>query len=577
MTDALHTLDGLHIGAVMGVHDPELRNLLSRHWEAAMANNPVWATMLGDRRYAGFLPDHSAEGERQGRHRRAMFLEEARQIDAATLDPQDQLTLALFIEEAEVSRFTDVCAFPTWVVSGSNHSLSGFMDLAVVQPVRSGSDAQHYLARIRALPALVDQDAARLVEGAADGRTGNAASVADAITAIEAELARPLDEWPLLDVLDDPDLAGAPEGWADALRVEVDSELRAALTRYRDTLRDRILPLARPPGKEGVIWLPDGAACYAATIREHTSRDRSPDEIHAVGLAEMARIHTEMAALGQTLWGTPDLPVIFERLRTDPALRFEDGTQIVAKAEATLARAQQAAPTVIGHLPQADCKVSIIPDYEAPYTYVAYYKPPQVGGKKPGEYFVNTFAPETRLRHEAEVLAFHESVPGHHVQVALSQELPGVPAFRRHMGLTVFVEGWALYTERLADELGLYTGDLDRMGMLAFDAWRAGRLVVDTGIHGMGWSREQAERYLLDNTPLAPNNIHNEVDRYINWPGQALGYKLGQIEIMRMREEARAALGDAFDLRAFHDVVLGAGALPMPILEARVKAWVASQ
>jgi uncharacterized protein (DUF885 family) len=268
--------------------------------------------------------------------------------------------------------------------------------------------------------------------------------------------------------------------------------------------------------------------------------------------------------------------VIFERLRTDDALFFDSAEEVESKARSALAAAQTAMPDFFGRLPVAECVVEPIPDYEAPYTTVAYYRS-ATPGERPGTYFINIYAPETRPRHEAEVLAFHESIPGHHLQIAIAQELSEVPAFRRHGGFTAYVEGWALYTERLADEMGLYTGDVDRLGMLSFDAWRAARLVVDTGVHHKGWSREQAVAFLVENTPLATNNIDNEVDRYITWPGQALAYKTGQIEILRMRRQAEEALGSDFDIKAFHDVVLGAGAVPLPVLDARVAAWVEGQ
>jgi uncharacterized protein (DUF885 family) len=225
-------------------------------------------------------------------------------------------------------------------------------------------------------------------------------------------------------------------------------------------------------------------------------------------------------------------------------------------------------------LPRTPCEVDDIPAYLAPYTTVAYYQQPHPDGSRPGTYFVNVYEPHTRPRHEAEVLAFHESVPGHHLQIAIAMERGELPAFRRYDGATVFVEGWALYTERLADEMGLYSGDTDRLGMLSFDSWRAARLVVDTGIHDMGWSREQAEAFLLENTPLAENNVVNEVDRYITTPGQALAYKTGQLEIRRLRAKAEAALGPSFSLPQFHAVVLGGGAVSMPVLRERVDAWI---
>jgi uncharacterized protein (DUF885 family) len=271
------------------------------------------------------------------------------------------------------------------------------------------------------------------------------------------------------------------------------------------------------------------------------------------------------------------LDLIFARLRTDPTLFFDTEASVEAQAVESLAAASAAMPAFFDPLPAAECTVRRIPDYEAPYTTIAYYRPAAPDGSRPGTYFVNTHAPTTRPRHEAQVLAFHESIPGHHLQIAIAQELPETPLFRKHLDSTVFVEGWALYTERLADEMGLYTSDLDRMGMLSFDAWRAARLVVDTGLHHKGWSREAAEQFLRENTPLALNNIHNEVDRYITWPGQALAYKTGQLEIWRLRREAEAALGTEFDIKGFHNAVLGNGPVPLSLLEEQVQDWVESQ
>jgi len=218
-----------------------------------------------------------------------------------------------------------------------------------------------------------------------------------------------------------------------------------------------------------------------------------------------------------------------------------------------------------------------IPDYEAPYTTIAYYRPGSAEADRIGAYFINTYAPETRPRFEAEVLAYHEAIPGHHLQIAIAQEIEELPAFRKHGGWTAFVEGWALYTERLSEEMGLYTGDLDRMGVLSFDAWRASRLVVDTGMHAKGWSRTQAESFLMENTPLAENNVRNEIDRYITWPGQALAYKTGQIHLLDLRAHAESELGDRFDLAGFHDAVLGGGAVPLKVLTERVNMWIGEQ
>ena len=256
-------------------------------------------------------------------------------------------------------------------------------------------------------------------------------------------------------------------------------------------------------------------------------------------------------------------------------MHFRDAGEVEAKAREALARATAAIPSAFGLRPDIGCEVVPIPEHEAPFSTIAYYRQPAADRSRPGRYYVNTYAPTTRTRYEAEALAFHESVPGHHLQIAISQAIRGLPLVRRHGGSTAFVEGWALYTERLCDELGLYSSDVDRLGMLSFDAWRASRLVVDTGIHALGWSRRRAIEYMTENTLLAPNNIENEVDRYIGTPGQALAYKTGQREILELRARARAALGERFDLKSFHDRVLGNGAVTLAILREEIDRWLA--
>jgi uncharacterized protein (DUF885 family) len=303
--------------------------------------------------------------------------------------------------------------------------------------------------------------------------------------------------------------------------------------------------------------------------------DLSPDEIHDIGLREVARINAEMEDLGQKAFGTRDRAEILKKLRTDKSLYFQTSDQVEAKAESALAKAKAAIPQWFGILPKADCVVTPMLEHEAKVSTIAYYRQPATDGSRPGTYYINTWAPETRPRYEAEALAYHESIPGHHLQIAIAQELTGIPEFRKHTGVTAFVEGWGLYSERLADEMGLYSSDLDRIGILSFDGWRACRLVVDTGIHAQGWTRQQAIDYMLANTALAENNIVNEVDRYIAWPGQALAYKLGQREILRLRDEAKQALGPKFDIKKFHDVVLRNGAVSLASLRHEVDAYIA--
>jgi len=296
--------------------------------------------------------------------------------------------------------------------------------------------------------------------------------------------------------------------------------------------------------------------------------------IHRVGLDETARIDGEFEELGGQLLGTSDRSGILARLRSDPALHFSTSAEVYAVAEASLARANAAIPDWFGRLPNAPCVVVEMAPHEAKHSTIAYYREPAADGSRPGSYYINTSEPETRPRYEAEVLAFHEAVPGHHLQIAIAQELDGLPTFRRLTGPTAYIEGWGLYSERLSAEMGLLSDDMDRFGILSFDAWRACRLVVDTGLHAMGWSRDRAIAFMVEHTALAENNIANEVDRYLAIPGQALAYKLGQLEILRLREAARTELRERFDIRAFHDAVLGQGAIGLPTLHAVIGSWI---
>ncbi|HEY0443505.1 MAG TPA: DUF885 domain-containing protein, partial [Candidatus Limnocylindrales bacterium] len=342
--------------------------------------------------------------------------------------------------------------------------------------------------------------------------------------------------------------------------------VRPALARYLAVLEDEILPSARGDDSPGILNVPAGGEAYRDLIRVHTSLDLDPEDVHRTGLEEVARIDAELLDLGGRVLGVRDLPTMFDRLRSDPALHFTTRDEVYDKAATALARARDAIPAWFGVLPRAACDVVRMPEHEEKHSTIAYYRQPAVDGTRPGQYYINTGEPTSRPRYEAEALAYHEAIPGHHLQIAIGQELTALPDFRRHLGPTAFFEGWGLYTERLADEMRLYSSDLDRIGVLSYDAWRACRLVVDTGMHARGWTRRAAIDFMLAHTALAENNITNEVDRYIVWPAQALAYKVGQLELLRLRAAARERLGSRFDIRTFHDAVLGQGAVGLETL-----------
>lgn len=568
------TATGAEDIARAGVEDDALGALLSEHWAYLMKTNPVWATRLGDHRYDDRLGDGSEAAIDADRKATRAFLARAKAVPTEGLSQADATTLELFTSMLEKNAALDVCQFETWALSPRSNPVTNYNELAKAHAIKSNEDANNLLKRYGQAATQIDHTTANLARGAKAGVYANAESVRRVQAMVKDQLAKPVKDWPPMKI--ETDYAwgdGEEEKFTTALQKLLENEIRPAFERYGKLLETEIAPNARSPEQTGLGALPFGKDCYQARIAYYTGLPLSAKDIHETGKSEILRINGEMKKLGKKLFGTDALPEILEKLRTDPANFFETSEQIVDKAETALANARAAIPKYFGVLPKADCVVAKIPDYEAPFTTVAYYQQPVPDGSKPGEYYVNLYKPETRTRYEMEALSFHEAIPGHHLQIAIAQELPAMPAFRRHLGLTAFVEGWALYTEQLADEMGLYSGDLDRMGMLSYEAWRASRLVVDTGIHAMGWSRERAKQYMLEHTALAANNIDNEVDRYIVWPGQAVAYKTGQMEIWRLRREAETALGDKFDIKGFHDAVLTGGAVSLPVLKKRVHRW----
>ncbi|HTJ41247.1 MAG TPA: DUF885 domain-containing protein [Kofleriaceae bacterium] len=580
-TPAPHDEPGpLAAQAVAGVDDAALKTLLADHWDWDMRNSPTWATTLGDHRFDDRLPAIDASSlERERREARA-FLDRANLIDATALDARDRVTLALFISHLDGAVASIACHSEEWSVSPRGNPLIELSDMTEQHIVTTVDDGDHLLLRLRAAPKMIDDSIANLARGLEHGRVAPAQTVKLTIDQLDQELARPTAEWKMslpATVAHDAWPAADRARYHDEYLGLVERQIKPAVARYRDFLRDQVLPAARWGAKEGLGGLPDGAACYRARILAELGEPRTPEELHALGLAEIAKSDARIAELGASVLGTKDLKSTIERLRTDRSLYFSSKDELLAAATADLARAKDAIPRFFGRLPKADCVVREIPANEAPFTTIAYYREPHLDGSKPGEFFVNTYKPEVRPRYELATLAAHESIPGHHLQIAIAQELGDVPIFRRTLGTTAFVEGWALYTERLADEMGLYASDFDRLGAASFDAWRGARLVVDTGLHAGGWTRAQAEQFMREHTALTEENIKNEVDRYISWPAQALAYKVGQLDILALRKRAQDALGDRFDLRAFHDVVLGGGAVTLPVLDAQVDAWIAVQ
>jgi uncharacterized protein (DUF885 family) len=436
--------------------------------------------------------------------------------------------------------------------------------------VATATDRRAALERLRQYSRYIDREIAVLRRGLVSGYSAPGVAVDRVLQQINGMLAAA----PAVSPFAAPAQASNDAAFKKQVEQIVAKEINPAIRRYK-TFLGEYRTVARTA--VGVAALPQGGACYEALILDNTSLDLKADDLHQLGLTLMDQIHGEMRVVGMRALGTSEIPAILTRLRTDPALRFKSGDEIIASSNAALARARGALPKYFGRLPKNDFIIEPFAEHEAPTMPPAMYWPGPLDGSKPGIYKVNLYKPTESTRFDNEGVAFHEAIPGHHMQVALAIEVPAAHPIATIGYSTAFVEGWGLYSERLADEMGLYSGDLDRLGMLSNAAWRAARLVVDTGLHSKGWTREQAADYMRRNTAISENAIQTEVDRYIIMPGQALAYMVGYREIVAQREKAQAALGARFDIRAFHDVVLGRGGVTLPMLRHQVDAWIATQ
>jgi uncharacterized protein (DUF885 family) len=545
--------------------DQPLADLAERYFQVCMDAAPFDATVYGIRGWDAEVPDLSEAGEATTDRRLADLERRLAGIDAAGLGPQDRVTLAMLGRGLADRRAELAARWPELTVSATMTGIQTCV-LGLVPKVTLATPAQaaDYTERCARLAGCLDQAGDRLRAGLASGRTPPALGVRAAVRQLDTYLASPVADDPLLHP---PPPAGTDaRSFRERLAEVVAGSVRPAMARYRDLLAGPVLERARPDDRCGLAHVPGGEAVYRAAVRRHTTTDRDPAQLHQLGLDLVAGLAEEYRELGARVLGTADMDQVLHRLREDPALRFATAAEILASGRDALERATAALPAIVGRVPRAPCRVDEMSAYEAEDAVLGYYQPAAADGSHPGVHWLNTSAPATRTRYEYEALAFHESVPGHHLQFALAQELEELPRFRRFGYVTAFSEGWALYTERLADEVGLYSGDLERFGMLSFDSWRACRLVVDTGLHQLGWSRDQAIDYLLANSALTRTNVENEVDRYVAMPGQALAYMVGRLELVRLRELAQARLGGRFDLRVFHDLVLGTGGVPLTVL-----------
>jgi uncharacterized protein (DUF885 family) len=530
--------------------------------------DPLSGSMYGFPGYDDRLPDLSADAEDQVATALESIAQQAEDSEDQGLAETEHQTLdfvrvlARGMAGAARVPLTEFTICDTFVAP-----VPGVLTTLPKLPLDTDERRQGYLDRLRGLPALLATAGERHTSGARAGRTPVTRLVESAITQLDFLIA-------------DADLGGVARAdieddqFRQSVAEAMNEDVRPALAAYRDLLRADILPTARDDDHPGICFLPEGEAMYRAMARLHTSTTYTPDELHAMGREIIDQVRDELVETGSRLWATREPAEIFGHLCDDQDLRYGSREEMIEHARRVVAAAEEEAPNWFATVPDQPCTVEPVPEAEEAGMAAAYYMPGAIDGSRQGTYYLNTSKPQERHRYTAEDIAFHEAVPGHHFQLTIAMEATDLPLARRVLHDTACAEGWGLYSERLADEMGLYSDDVARMGLFAADSWRASRLVVDTGLHALGWSRQQAVDFLAANTPMPRIEMESEVDRYISYPGQALAYMVGRREIVRLRALARDRLATAFDLKQFHDLLLRVGMLPLPALARTVERWI---
>jgi len=551
--------------------------LLGEHWEWVLREDPVRASRLGDRRFNDQWADQRLTAIERRQSEQREFLRRLRLIDASTLAENDQLNYDLIRRALEDG--IDGYQFRDYLMPmsqrGGVQSLEATAESLRLMNVR---DYEDWLARLAKIPAVLEQTTALMEEGRKTGYMPPKILMERIPDQLGAQLVE--------DAVDSPfykAFVTMPVSITEADRERLQQLAKSVIEEsvvpaYRTFSRyfnDTYLPASRDT--IGASALPNGAAFYEYRVRVFTTTQMTPDEVHRLGLNEVRRIRDEMQLVIDELGFEGTFAEFLDFLRTDRQFYYDTPEELFDGYLATAKRIDPQLVKLFGKLPRMPYGLRPIPDNLAPDTTTAYYNRPAADGSRPGYYYVNLYRPEVRPKYEMEVLTIHEAVPGHHLQIALQMELEEMPDFRKYSGFTVFTEGWGLYSESLGYEMGFYKDPYSHFGALTYDMWRAVRLVVDTGMHYKGWTRQQAIDFFRDNAAKTEQDIVNEIDRYIAWPGQALAYKIGQLKMLELRHKAEQALGSGFDIKAFHDALLGGGALPMEVLETRMNRWLAAQ
>lgn len=551
--------------------------LLDESWEWRLRENPVWSSRLGDRRYNDQWSDMSlAAIERRDQDQRD-FLRRLRAIDSSQLSEADALNHDLFRRQLENA--IDGHQFKSYLMPMSQRGgVQSLESTAETLRLANVQDYEDWLARMTQIENVIEQTTDLLEEGLRTGYMPPRILMERIPNQIGSQLVEDPELSPFFAAFESmPDSIGAEdrERIQQLAKEVIDDSIVPAYREFSNYFNETYLPASRD--SIGASALPDGEAFYEFRTRYFTTTQMTPDEIHRLGLNEVKRIRDEMQLVIDELEYAGSFDDFLNFLRTDSRFYYDTPEELFEGYLAVSKRIDPELVKLFGKLPRMPYGLRPIPDNIAPDTTTAYYNRPAADGSRPGYYYVNLYRPEVRPKYEMEVLSIHEAVPGHHLQIALQMELEEMPNFRKYSGFTAFSEGWGLYSESLGYEMGFYKDPYSRFGALTYDMWRAVRLVVDTGMHYKGWTRQQAIDFFKANAAKTEADIVNEIDRYISWPGQALAYKIGQLKMLELRAEAEQALGDQFDIKAFHDALLGGGAVPMEVLETRMNRWLAEQ
>jgi uncharacterized protein (DUF885 family) len=562
--------------------DSALNDLVEEYFDSQLELSPMNATAIGDSRYDDRLDETTSPGfrEKELGILRA-FLDRARRIDAASLSPSARITWEIFVGERELElegqRFPEEL-IPLNQMGGLPLDLALYGSGTGPQPFTNTREYERFLKRARELPRWVDGAIAMMREGMSRGITLPRPAVAKVIPQLRDIIAARAEDsifWEPIKAFPPKMPAGDQARLTQEYRDAISREVLPAYRRLADFMERDYLPAARTT----VGWsdLADGAEWYRWRMRESTTMKLEPGQVHELGLAEVARIRGEMLAVKEQVGFQGDLDAFFKHLEEDPKFYFESEGELLEAYRDVKHHIDELLPKMFSDFPKADYEIRAVEPFRAASAAGASYQGPSADGKRPGIFYINTFNLKAQPKFGLETLSLHEAAPGHHFQIAIQQELTGLPRFRRFNNYVSYAEGWALYAESIGKELGVFTDPYQWYGRLSDEMLRAMRLVVDTGLHAKGWSREQSIRYMLDNSSLAESDVTAEVERYIVWPGQALGYKLGQLHISALRAKAQQALGAAFDVREFHSQVLRDGAVPLDVLTAKVDRWIAAK